>query len=195
MINPELITADYIISASLLAMLVICLIAITFSKNLLVSTVLLSIFSLLMALVYLTLSAPDVAITEAAVGAGISSILFLSTLLLVDEKEKESQSSLIMPSIIVVLTTIILFFITSSIPSFGDPLNVIHQHVAPYYLTVSQTEIGIPNVVTSILASYRGFDTLGEVFVIFTAAISILLLLGDDIKKISITSKRKANGK
>ena len=39
------------------------------------------------------------------------------------------------------------------------------------------TEIGIPNAVTSVLASYRGYDTLGEVFVIFTAGIGALALL------------------
>ena len=61
---------------------------------------------------------------------------------------------------------------------FGDPKAPIHQHVAPQYLEESQAATGVPNVVTSVLASYRGYDTLGEVTVIFTAGIGVILLLG-----------------
>jgi multicomponent Na+:H+ antiporter subunit B len=63
-------------------------------------------------------------------------------------------------------------------PGFGKPGNPIHQHVAPRYIYDSAQEVGPPNIVTSVLASYRGFDTLGEVTVIFTAAVGVLLLLG-----------------
>jgi len=59
-----------------------------------------------------------------------------------------------------------------------DPGAPVHQHVAPYYLNESPEQIGIPNVVTSILASYRGYDTLGELAVIFTAGIGVLGILG-----------------
>ena len=54
----------------------------------------------------------------------------------------------------------------------------LHQHVAPEYIENSPEEIGIPNVVTSVLASYRGYDTMGETAVIFTAGIGVLALLG-----------------
>ena len=62
-------------------------------------------------------------------------------------------------------------------PLFGNPQNPIHHHVAPQYIQETPEIIGIPNVVTSVLADYRGFDTLGEVTVIFTAGIGVLLLL------------------
>ena len=52
------------------------------------------------------------------------------------------------------------------------------QDVAPYYLENTKKHAGIPNVVTAVLASYRGYDTLGEVVVIFTAGIGVILLLG-----------------
>ena len=55
------------------------------------------------------------------------------------------------------------------------------------YIIESGNEIGIPNLVTSVLASYRGYDTLGEITVIFTACIGVLILLGrskDDYKGI-----------
>ena len=67
---------------------------------------------------------------------------------------------------------------TSDIPDFGDPAAPAQRHVAPYYLEKSLSETGVPNVVTAVLASYRSFDTLGEVTVIFTAAIAVLLLIG-----------------
>ena len=62
-------------------------------------------------------------------------------------------------------------------PLFGDPDAPAHHKLAPRFLGQSGDEIGIPNVVTSVLASYRGYDTLGEVVVIFTAGIAVLLLL------------------
>jgi multicomponent Na+:H+ antiporter subunit B len=63
-------------------------------------------------------------------------------------------------------------------PNFGDPNAPIHHHVAPRYIEDSGREVVVPNIVTSILASYRGYDTLGEVTVIFTAACGVLVLLG-----------------
>jgi multicomponent Na+:H+ antiporter subunit B len=63
------------------------------------------------------------------------------------------------------------------LPVFGDPNAVIHQHVAPKYLLEGFSETGVPNIVTAILASYRGFDTLGEVVVIFTAGVGLMALL------------------
>ena len=67
---------------------------------------------------------------------------------------------------------------TSRMPPFGDPNNPANQHVAPHYLEESEHEVGhIPNVVTSVLASYRGYDTMGETAVVFTAMVGVLLLL------------------
>ena len=63
-------------------------------------------------------------------------------------------------------------------PPYGIADNPIHQHVAPRYIEQSPSETGVPNMVTSVLASYRGYDTLGEVLVIFTAGVGVLILLG-----------------
>jgi len=70
------------------------------------------------------------------------------------------------------------FLVSPNIPDFGDPNAPAQKHVAPYYLEKSLPETGVPNVVTAVLTSYRGFDTLGEVTVIFTAGIAVLLLIG-----------------
>ena len=64
----------------LLVLLIICTVAVSCSKNLLVSVVIYMAFSLVMSIIWLILESPDLAITEAAVGAGVTSILFFVTL-------------------------------------------------------------------------------------------------------------------
>lgn len=64
----------------LLAILVVCAISVTFSKNLLNSILIFMGFSLVMSIIWILLESPDLAITEAAVGAGVTSILFFVTL-------------------------------------------------------------------------------------------------------------------
>lgn len=60
----------------LLVFLIVCAVAVSFSKNLLISVVIYMAFSLIMSIIWLILESPDLAITEAAVGAGVTSILF-----------------------------------------------------------------------------------------------------------------------
>ena len=84
----------------------------------------------------------------------------------------------LLPLMVVAITGAALVYGTLDMPLFMDPGAPVHQHVAPYYLNESPEQIGIPNVVTSILASYRGYDTLGELAVIFTAGIGVLGILG-----------------
>ena len=63
------------------------------------------------------------------------------------------------------------------LPGFSDPQAPIHTHVAPRYLAQAMAETGVPNVVTAVLASYRGYDTLGETVVVFTAGAGVIALL------------------
>ncbi len=64
----------------LLGFLVICAIAVSFSKNPLNSLLIFMSYSLVMSMVWIFLESPDLAITEAAVGAGVTSVLFFVTL-------------------------------------------------------------------------------------------------------------------
>ncbi len=137
-----------------------------------------AIFSLLSAAVFVTLDAVDVAFTEAAVGAGISTILMLATLAVTRTREERAHRLKPLAWVATVFTGAVLLYGTMDYPQVGDPTAPAHQHVAPRYIQQSGEEIGIPNVVTSVLASYRGYDTLGEVTVIFTAGIGVLCLLG-----------------
>lgn len=81
----------------LLAFLIICAIAVSFSKDLLVSVVIYTAFGLIMSICWLLLQSPDLAITEAAVGAGVTGILFFVTLKKIHsihttaEEEKEDE--------------------------------------------------------------------------------------------------------
>lgn len=135
------------------------------------------IYSLLSASLFLDLDAVDVAFTEASVGAGISTLLFLATLKLVPRYEKKSRYKPTLALGVVIATGALLIYGTLDMPHFGEADAPVHQHVAPRYLNDSMNEVGMPNVVTSILASYRGYDTLGETLVIFTAGIGVLSLL------------------
>ncbi|MGH6953536.1 MAG: DUF4040 domain-containing protein [Alphaproteobacteria bacterium] len=145
----------------------------------LVAVVMLSgIYSLLAAALFVVLDAVDVAFTEAAVGAGISTILMLATLALVGREEKPTARVQLLPLVAVCATGALLIYGTLDMPAYGDPAAPAHGHVAPFYIARTLEDTGVPNVVTSVLASYRGYDTLGEATVIFTAGVGVMLLLG-----------------
>lgn len=148
-------------------------------RNLYAVVMLGSIFSLLAAAMFVALDAVDVAFTEAAVGAGISTVLALGTLALTTGTEKKPQHTRIVPLVVVILTGAALIYGTLDLAPFGDPKAPPHTHVAPVYLNEALEKTTVPNVVTAILASYRGYDTLGEVVVIFTAGVGVILLLGN----------------
>lgn len=172
-----------IINIILLCFLVISAIAINQQRNLFAATMLTGIYSLISASLFVCLDAVDVAFTEAAVGAGISTILFLSTLALTGYEEKTEIKVSIPGLLIVLITGAFLIYGIQDIPAFGDANTPVQTYLAGRYIDASATEIAIPNLVTSILASYRGYDTFGETTVIFTACIGVLMLLGRGGKK------------
>ena len=157
--------------------------AIVLLRDLFAVVMLSAIFSLLSAALFVLLDAVDVAFTEAAVGAGISTVLMLGALSLTSTREKLVRHFQLIPFLVVVLTGGVLVYATLDMPRFGDPQAPIHRHVAPRYLNASMREVGVENVVSSVLASYRGYDTSGETMGIFTAAVSVLLILGGGRKR------------
>jgi len=174
---------DNLVDITLLTMLMVHAFAIIYLRNLFAVIMLFGSFSFLSAGLFVVMDALDVAFTEAAVGAGISTVLMLGTLALTyrhteDKQEKQPAHKPWLPLVVVCITGAMLIYGTSDIPDFGDPQAPAQQYVAPYYLEKSIPETGVPNVVTAVLASYRGFDTLGEVTVIFTAGIAVMLLIG-----------------
>lgn len=168
---------ETVITLSLFAMLVAVAIAIITMKRLFAVVMLSSVFSLLTALLFVVMDAVDVAFTEAAVGAGVTTVLMLGTIALTRKETRERTRSDWLPFIVVVITGGALVYGTLDMPSFGDANAPANAYVRPEYLERAVTEIDVPNVVTAILGSYRGFDTLGEAAVVFAAGIGVLLLL------------------
>lgn len=149
------------------------------------------IYGLLSASFFVAMDAVDVAFTEAAVGAGISTLLLLVAITMTGHKELHSRHKPYLALAVVLVTGGLLIYGTYDMPPYGSSVAPIHMHVAPRYLNDSMQEIGVPNIVTSVLASYRAFDTFGEVVVIFTAGIGVLALLSvvyrpKDIAKIHL---------
>lgn len=138
------------------------------------------IFSFLSATLFVVLDAADVAMTEAAVGAGVSTILMLSTLAVTGHSVRTRPPRRQVLSIAVtVLLGAILVYATIDMPKLGDPTAPVQTDaLAHHYIEVSPEETHIPNMVTPLLASYRGYDTLGETAVVFTAGIGVLALIG-----------------
>lgn len=168
---------ETIVNLGLFAMLIATAIGIARMDRLFSVVMLSGVFSLLSALLFVTLDAVDVAFTEAAVGAGISTVLMLGTIALTARVEKPSSHSRTIPLLVTSVTGAALIYGTVDMPNFGDPNAPAQTYLAPAFLERTPVEIDLPNVVTAILASYRGFDTMGEVAVVFTAGIGVLLLI------------------
>ena len=166
------------------------------------------IYSLIMALVWSNMHALDVGFTEAAVGAGATTVLLLGTISATGRLSRRTPSLDLRAAAVVLFTGGLLIYGTLDMPDFGDPHAPIHQHRVPKLLAQQVGKVPgrpplgmdppdpahphprddfnghVPNTVTSLLAAYRGFDTMFETAVIFTAGISLVLLLrrrDDDI--------------
>ncbi|MEQ9465710.1 MAG: DUF4040 domain-containing protein [Haliea sp.] len=167
-----------LIGIFLLSLLVITAIAIVRATDLFSAVMLSGIFSLLMALNFFLLDAADVALTEAAVGAGVATVLLLAGLRLTPSTEAKGRSLRALSIGIIAAVALLMIYASFGQPSLGDPLAPAQQHVAPWYIEKTPELVDIPNIVTAVLSSFRGYDTLGEVFVVLTAGIGVMFLLG-----------------
>ena len=164
---------------ALMGMLLAVGIAIVRLRNLFAAVMLMGVYSLLSAAWFVTLDEVDVAFTEAAVGAGISTVLMLAAMLLTAREAEPVKAIRHWAALIVVsVAGAALFYAVGDMPVYGDPNSPANSYVGMDYITSTPNEIAIPNVVTAVLASYRGFDTFGETVVIFAAGLGVMLLLG-----------------
>ena len=145
------------------------------------------------AVIWVLLAAPDVALIEAAVGAGVTSVLFMITLVKTsgsrsaeEEDEKGIFRSINLPALLVVggLAIPLGYAFLSLDPVGSATAPAVSATFAdgaqtPYGYYIEQTvpETGFPNSVVAVLVVYRGLDTLGELIVAFAAAVSILVVL------------------
>ncbi|MCB1377218.1 MAG: DUF4040 domain-containing protein [Alphaproteobacteria bacterium] len=165
------------INAVLLSLLVFITIAIIRQRSLFGVVLLAGAYSFLIASMMIVLDAVDVAMTEAAVGAGISTVVLLATLHLTKTREYPQPRPALVPFFVTVFTGAALVWGTFTLPPFGEADTPMHQNTAPKYLDDAKDHRVAPNVVTAVLADYRGYDTLGETTVIFTAGMGIMMLL------------------
>lgn len=183
------------INIALLVMLFAIGIAIARMRQLFVIVMLSGLYSLISAAWFVALDAVDVAFTEAAVGAGISTALMLGAMLLTVREAKPTPGLFkLAPLAICIATGIVLVYASFGLPVYGDPNAAPIQHVAGDYLTDTYSDIGVPNIVTAVLASYRGFDTLGETGVIFAAGVAVALLIGFGERSLSASRRERDEG-
>ena len=171
--------ANFALDVALLLMLVVVGVAIARTRSLLAAILLMGVYSLASAVWLIVMDAADVAFTEAVVGAGISTIDLLGAILLVRAGPvRHDWRMTLAPGVLVVGVGALLVYAVAGLPEFGDPASPANAHVGRSYLVETPKEIGVPNMVTAVLASYRGFDTLGETVVVFAAGIGVALMLG-----------------
>lgn len=168
-----------LLDIGLLTLLIIVAFAIVRMRSLFAIVMLQGVFSLVAAAWFVTLDAVDVAFTEAAVGAGVSTVLMLAAMLLADrESTPVPMSRQWGPLAVVLVAGGALLYAVPDLPAYGDADSPANSYVGTDFLAKTATEVDIPNVVTAVLASYRGYDTFGEAVVIFAAGLGVLLLLG-----------------
>jgi len=177
--EPAFAVPVLLLDICLMALLVVVAFAIVRMRSLFAIVMLQGVYSLVCAVWFVTLDAVDVAFTEAAVGAGVSTVLMLSAMLLADRKSTpvpmRRQFGALM---VVILAGAAMLYAVGDMPAFGDVNSPANAYVGMDFIGKTAEEIQIPNVVTAVLASYRGYDTFGEVVVIFSAGLGVLLLLG-----------------
>jgi multicomponent Na+:H+ antiporter subunit B len=150
-------------------------------RDLLTAVALLSGYSLFAAILFAGLQAVDVALVEAALGAGLTGVLFIAAIIATTRRtratsEKDRRTRLAVLPVIIGFVALMLFASTG-LPDRGDAASPAQLGVSTYYLERSYEDTRTPNVVTAILADYRSQDTLGETLVILTAALAASLIL------------------
>lgn len=183
-------TGTALINILFLAILFVVAIAIARLRSLFAIVMLSGIYSLVSAAWYILVDAVDVGFTEAAVGAGMSTAVLLGAMLLTARTAKpEKPLKRIGPFLVCLAAGIMLIYATIDLPALGDASSPANSGVGLTYLQINWFDTGVPNVVTSVLASYRGFDTLGETAVVFTAGLAVALLLGFGERSLAQTLK------
>jgi multicomponent Na+:H+ antiporter subunit B len=173
------------VAYSLAVFVVATAIATALLRDVLAAIVVFGAYSLGMALLYTLLLAPDVGLTEAVIGAGVTTLLLLLTIAKTVRSSGERNIERVDPRAVLACGALaVVFGLTlPGLPAVGDPNAPIisYEAVTGHYLTQSYTETGVKNTVTAVLAAYRGFDTFGEATVVFAAGVAALVVLRREV--------------
>ena len=177
-----------LVGFGLAAFVITTAVATALLRDTLAAIILFAAYSLGMALFYTLLLAPDVGLTEAAIGAGVTTILLLVTIAKTTRPGAEEVfSSVNWPAATVSIgLAAVLLVVTGAIPvenflggatpvtgAAGTP----GEGVTGHYLAAAYEQTGVTNAVTAVLAAYRGFDTFGEAVVVFAAGVAVVVVL------------------
>jgi len=187
---------ETLVANVLLTFLAVTAIGIIVLRDLLGAVILLGVYSLIAAGAFVVMDAVDVAFTEAAVGSGVSTILFLGALSFTKHDQKPRANHSWTALVFVTIAGAMLIYGTLDMPYYGSATSPAQTNpdLAVRFLEQSGSEVGPPNIVTSVLASYRGYDTLGETMVVFAAGISVLSLLGLKRRRPGALAQKDAPG-
>ena len=180
---------------SLVGFVVISALVLAVTRDLVGAIVMFGVLTLGTAVIWVLLAAPDVALIEAAVGAGVISVLFVITVVkttgFADADDELESDRLFRPVNLPALTLIGALAIplgyaflaldpvgAADAPAVSETFPTGERTPYAYYLEETLGEAGFPNAVVAVLVVYRGLDTLGELIVAFAAAVSILIVLG-----------------
>jgi multicomponent Na+:H+ antiporter subunit B len=163
---------------------VCCAFATALLRDVLGSIIAFSAYSLGVAIIWVFLRAPDVGLTEAAVGAGVMTVLLLATIAKTtrpaDDRTIERidlRAAVVGIALVAVLSTTLV-----ALPPVGAADSaVVTDDVTRYYLDNAYDETQVQNAVTAVLAAYRGFDTLGEATVVYAAGVGLLVVLKKEV--------------
>jgi multicomponent Na+:H+ antiporter subunit B len=164
----------------LIALVIASAIGALLLQDVLASVIAFAAYSLGISLLWIVLQAPDVALTEAAVGTGVMTILFLVTLARTSRPQTDRLTEPINVRTVLLVGAFVALLGVSlpALPAIGDPsAPVVSYDVTQHYLANAYDETGVKNAVTAVLAAYRGFDTLGEAVVVLTAGVVVFVVL------------------
>jgi multicomponent Na+:H+ antiporter subunit B len=168
------------IEVVLLVFILVTALSTALLRDVLASVIAFAAYSLGVSILWVVLQAPDVGLTEAAVGAGVMTILFLLALANTTRPPAESAIESVSPktALAVVAFVLVMGATIPALPAVGSPDGaVVSGNVTDYYIQNAYSETGVHNAVTAVLASYRGLDTLGEAVVVFAAGVAALAVL------------------
>ncbi len=151
-------------------------------KDLLSSIISVGMVGLAVAVAFLFLQAPDLALVQFVyeIITIVILILLLKSTAERFEKEREGKFSFVVKVLFIIAVLIAVAPLFSVLPSFGEP----HMHVAERYLQEGARETGAANLVAAIILDYRAYDTLGEVTVLFVAILAVTTLLRRKPRKV-----------
>lgn len=177
-LSPLVITP---VEATLVVFVVLTALATALFRDVLSAIIVFAAYSLGMAIIYTFLLAPDVALTEAAISAGVTTILLLLTIAkTVRPPTDELLEEIHVPALVAVVAFAgVLLYALPAMPAVGSETAPVWSNpdVTQYYLENTYADTGSQNAVAAVLAAYRGFDTFGEAVVVFGAAVAVLLVL------------------